>query len=169
MDDIAVESCDGELFTVEAARTQARRYFLAGWALLPLFWGVNAWLHWPSLAGGGGGGGGGSGPPPDPVVRRCEAPRGGAGGEEGAGGRASAFGAHCEAHSTPQDAPARPPRRRRAPVGAVLLRVERALPILVAGLRHRRARAAGGRAACTPRCDADGHMGRPHGRRVSGA
>lgn len=70
MDDIAVESVDGELFTVQQARAQARRYYLAGFALLPLFWGANAWLHWPSLKGGRG-----SGPPVDAVVRDCERAR----------------------------------------------------------------------------------------------
>ncbi|KAI8469172.1 MAG: presenilin enhancer 2 [Monoraphidium minutum] len=61
MDDLAVESVDGELFEVAEARAQARRYWLAGFALLPLFWAANAWLHWPTLRGRGGG---------DPVVRK---------------------------------------------------------------------------------------------------
>jgi hypothetical protein len=114
MDSIAVESVDGEVFSVAQARTQSKRYkwlawggvarapqgerprgartarrllqraprspaltrrpplprcsrpslFLAGFAFLPLFWAVNAWLFYPAFRGGAGA---------DPVVKKCEA------------------------------------------------------------------------------------------------
>lgn len=60
MDDLAIESIDGELFEVPQARTQSRRYFLAGFACLPLFWAVNVWLFWPTAVKSGG----------DPIVKK---------------------------------------------------------------------------------------------------
>ncbi|GBF99857.1 hypothetical protein Rsub_12497 [Raphidocelis subcapitata] len=60
MDSLAVESVDGEVFTVEQARTQSQRY-KSGFACLPLFWGVNVWLFYPTFRGA---------PAADPVVKK---------------------------------------------------------------------------------------------------
>jgi hypothetical protein len=64
--DVAIESVDGDLMPVAEARKHARNYFYAGFAFLPLFWAVNAWLFWPAAAPGAG-----AAAAADPVVRKC--------------------------------------------------------------------------------------------------
>ena len=59
-----VMTIDGEILSAVHARTVARRYFRAGFFLLPLSWVVVMWLFWPQMIGR-------RNTIIDPVVQKC--------------------------------------------------------------------------------------------------
>ena len=71
--DAFLHTIDGEEVLLEEARRLSRNLFLAGFAMLPWAWALNAWLFYPVAFGSGSGSGNNQNSNSsfiDPVVRR---------------------------------------------------------------------------------------------------